>query len=105
MSCALIAPLSVPTHYGRATLTPDRWLFVTATPDELADWANRAESRWPGSYLANASGDVSATFDAGGELLDVNHPGLSDVPAYELSAWASDVARAAGFGDHPSIRE
>lgn len=105
MSRTLIAPRSILTPYGRATLTPDGWLHVTAYPVELVGWAEREYRGWPCSRLACATDDVFATFDADGNLIDVEHPGVSDVPAYELSAWAADVARSAGFGDHPSVRE
>lgn len=78
---------------------------------QLYAWATRPGAAWPCSDL-RALDSISVTFDSRGDLVDITgaydgRPASSDqldISCDELSAWTSDVLRAAGLADHPAVR-
>lgn len=85
------------TPWGTATIA-DTYVTVTAHGAQLYAWANRTNERWPCSVLAGGD-SATAVFTREG-LLDLVTEGIDeDVPADELTAWATDVLEAAGGFD------
>lgn len=92
----------IETTYGTVTRN-EHGITVRGSAYELLDWARRPGAVWPCSTLATLD-ECSATFDSRGDLVDLEGDDGTDLPADELSAWTSDVLRAAGLHDHPAIR-
>ena len=90
------------TTYGTVT-TNEHGTTVRGSAYELADWARRPGAVWPCSILARLD-ELTASFDARGDLVDLIGDDGHDIPADELNAWTSDVLRDAGLHEHPAIR-
>lgn len=73
---------------------------IDATGAQLYAWAHRSGAAWPCSVLADLD-EIHAHFDAHG-LVDIDHPGVEDLPADEFNAWSSDVLLDALPQDHPA---
>ena len=78
------------TPFGRITRRDYGDYTIRGSVRELYDWAHRPGHHWPCSTLCHAR-RITATFDADGNLIDIDHPGTDDVDAHELAAWADDV--------------
>lgn len=76
---------------------------ISATGDELRDWAHRGDCRWPCSTLATLDG-VEVQFDSRGDLVDISGDEHADLACDELDAWSSEVLARAGYPHHPAIR-
>jgi hypothetical protein len=93
---------TVATPFGTVS-HDDYGTTIHASDSQLWDWSHRPGSAWPCSYLDDCE-QVSATFDRRGDLVDIEHPGVEDIPCDEFNAWSSDVLRAANLPEHPAIR-
>ena len=91
------------TPYGNVTkMLASGETLVEGNAWQLYDWATRAGALWPCSTL-RSRGSYWMTFDVHGDLIDLPEE-THEMDGHELTAWASDVLREAGFKDHPAIR-
>lgn len=103
---------TIRTAYGSVTVS-DGIALVQGEASELGAWAYRPGSAWPCSMLRRC-GRVEVAFAPNGDLIDLEQfapdgvtltdPDDDALTGAELSAWTSDVLRAAGLA-HPAIRD
>lgn len=74
--------------HGLAQRRPGGGVTVRASRDQCFAWAHR---HWPCATLARLTGPLFAEFAPNGDLVDVSHPGVGDVPADEFNAFTDDV--------------
>ena len=91
------------TSIGRVTLW-EGGARVQGSRAEMSRWADGegGHGLWPCSALRQLR-FIDAHFDARGDLVGL-YGDNDDVSGDELTAWSSDVLRAAGFGDHLAVR-
>lgn len=95
-------PATTSTTFGTVART-DSSTVVSATGDQLRDWARRGDCSWPCSTLATLDG-VAVTFDSRGDLVAIEGDERADLACDELDAWSAEVLVRAGFPNHPAIR-
>src|SRR3954464_11656857 len=95
-------PATTSTTFGTVART-DSSTVVSASGDQLRDWARRGDCSWPCSTLATLDG-VAVTFDSRGDLVAIEGDERADLACDELDAWSSEVLVRAGFPNHPAIR-
>jgi hypothetical protein len=82
------------TRYGTIRISASGYVHLTATADELDAWATCPGKVWLCSEIRLLP-HLAATFDANGDLVDLDGDDGYDVTNDEFSAWVRDVAEAA----------
>lgn len=104
----------VQTPYGQVAIG-ERNVVVSATAEQLRDWARRPGASWPCSMLADIAigNELVAAFDSNGlydlYVIHADDPEddgpctcTEDLSNAELDAWSSDVLRDVIGPDHPA---
>jgi hypothetical protein len=89
------------TPYGDVDVSPSG-ASIDAHAGQLFAWSHRPGAAWPCSILDDLD-HIAVAFDSTGLVELVTDGGYGDeLPADELSAWASDVLRDVLPKDHPA---